>query len=128
LFHGGITVAVSMLWDRTRLIIWIGAGRLTARSIRICIFALDTIDVRSSDISLKIASSALDRVVIVRSREGQSIEYTKNADMGQLVVELKKEMEVRGRMLPILLLRIGYDSAISACIGTLGPGAVIGVT
>jgi hypothetical protein len=68
LFHGGITVAVSMLWVRTRLIIWIGAGRLTARSIRICIFALDTIDVRSSDISLKVPSSALDRVVIVRSR------------------------------------------------------------
>ncbi|KAH8621195.1 hypothetical protein IG631_24138 [Alternaria alternata] len=36
-------------------------------------------------------------------------------------------MEVRGRMLPILLLRIDYDSAISACIGTLGPRAVIGV-
>jgi hypothetical protein len=128
LFHRGMTVAVSMLWVRTRLIIWIGGGRLTAWSIRICIFALDTMDVRSSDISLKIASSALDRVVIVRSRYGQSIDYTKNADMGQLVVELKKEIEVRGRMLPILLLCIGYDSAISACIGTLGPRAVIGVT
>jgi hypothetical protein len=102
LFHRGMTVAVSMLWVRTRLIIWIGGGRLTAWSIRICIFALDTMDVRSSDISLKIASSALDRVVIVRSRYGQSIDYTKNADMGQLVVELKKEIEVRGRMLPIL--------------------------
>ena len=48
--------------------------------------------------------------------------------MGQLAVELKKEMEVRGRMLPILLLHMGYDNVISARIGTLGPRAVIGVT
>jgi hypothetical protein len=45
------------------------------------------------------------------------------ANMGQLVVGLKHEMEVRGRMLLISLLRIGYDNAIhiSACTGTLGP-------
>jgi hypothetical protein len=68
MFHGGIKVAVSMLLGCTRVIIWIGAGRLTDRSIRICIFALETIDVRSSDISLGIASSAIDRIAIVRSR------------------------------------------------------------
>jgi hypothetical protein len=68
LFHGGIAVAVSMLLGGTRRIIWISARRLTARSIRICIFALDTIDVRSSDLSLEITSSALDWVAIVRSR------------------------------------------------------------
>jgi hypothetical protein len=69
-----------------------------------CIFALHTIVVLSSDISLEPVSSALGRVAIVHSRYGQSVNYTNNSNMGPTCSQIKEEMEVRGWMFANLII------------------------